>query len=167
MQSLFTFLQNVPVEFFQQRGFSLTLFLQLEKAGKTYRKLKRPIEEGRCYEQLGKFNLAVEILVENDLYDLAIDTLRRYKSLRKVYVTDMQLSKNCDNTKLQKPVEACPRLPFPSYFVDFLYKYSYLSVKEQLKLIYKFYIIIYAFPLFTRQLLTEEKIHVHFIRRSR
>lgn len=63
---------------------SLEFFLQLEKAGETYRKLKRPIEESRCYEQLGKFNLAVETLVENDLYEMAIDTLRRYKSLREV-----------------------------------------------------------------------------------
>lgn len=63
---------------------SLKFFLQLEKAGETYRKLKRPIEESRCYEQLGKFNLAVETLVENDLYEMAIDTLRRYKSLREV-----------------------------------------------------------------------------------
>lgn len=62
----------------------MNFYLQLEKAGETYRKLKRPIEGSRCYEQLGKFNLAVETLVENDLYEMAIDTLRRYKSLRKV-----------------------------------------------------------------------------------
>lgn len=64
--------------------FQFEFFLQLEKAGETYRKLKRPIEGSRCYEQLGKFNLAVETLVENDLYEMAIDTLKRYKSLTKV-----------------------------------------------------------------------------------
>lgn len=37
-----------------------------------------------CYEQLGKFNLAVEILVENDQFEKAIETLQRYESLRKV-----------------------------------------------------------------------------------
>uniref|UniRef100_K1PIT9 Lupus brain antigen 1-like protein n=1 Tax=Magallana gigas TaxID=29159 RepID=K1PIT9_MAGGI len=62
---------------------------QLEKAGETYRKLKRPIEGSRCYEQLGKFNLAVETLVENDLYEMAIDTLKRYKSLRKELETEL------------------------------------------------------------------------------
>lgn len=61
-------------------------FLQLEKAGDTYHKLNRPKDESRCYEQLGKFNLAVETLEENGLFDLAIDTLRRYNSLRKVNV---------------------------------------------------------------------------------
>ncbi|XP_061181485.1 TPR and ankyrin repeat-containing protein 1-like [Saccostrea echinata] len=55
---------------------------QLEKAGETYRKLKRPAEGSRCYEQLGKFNLAVDTLVENDLYEMAIDTLQRYKLLK-------------------------------------------------------------------------------------
>lgn len=69
---------------FKHTSFSINFYFQLEKAGETYRKLKRPIEGSRCYEQLGKFNLAVETLVENDLYEMAIDTLRRYKSLRKV-----------------------------------------------------------------------------------
>nr|XP_034304939.1 uncharacterized protein LOC105330431 [Crassostrea gigas]XP_034304942.1 uncharacterized protein LOC105330431 [Crassostrea gigas]XP_034304948.1 uncharacterized protein LOC105330431 [Crassostrea gigas]XP_034304950.1 uncharacterized protein LOC105330431 [Crassostrea gigas] len=55
---------------------------QLEKAGKTYHKLKRPKDESRCYEQIGKFNLAVETLVENGLFEMAIDTLWRYKTLR-------------------------------------------------------------------------------------
>lgn len=87
MHSLFTFLQNVLVEFSTKR-LKFDIILQLEKAGKTYRKLKRPVEASRCYEQLGKFNLAVETLVENDQYELAVDTLTRYKSLRKVYVTD-------------------------------------------------------------------------------
>ena len=58
--------------------------LQLEKAGETFRKLKRPLEASRCYEQLGKFNMAVETLVENDLYEIAIDTLKRYTRLKEV-----------------------------------------------------------------------------------
>lgn len=75
-------LQNAPWSLWDFSGWKF--FLQLEKAGETYRKLKRPIEGSRCYEQLGKFNLAVETLVENDQYEMAIDTLKRYKSLRKV-----------------------------------------------------------------------------------
>ncbi|KAK3101278.1 hypothetical protein FSP39_002361 [Pinctada imbricata] len=54
---------------------------QLERAGETYRRLRRPVEGSRCYEQLGKFNLAVETLYENEMYDMAIDTLQRYKML--------------------------------------------------------------------------------------
>lgn len=75
-------LQNAPWSLWDFSGWKF--FFQLEKAGETYRKLKRPIEGSRCYEQLGKFNLAVETLVENDQYEMAIDTLKRYKSLRKV-----------------------------------------------------------------------------------
>ncbi|XP_078333030.1 TPR and ankyrin repeat-containing protein 1-like isoform X2 [Crassostrea virginica] len=55
---------------------------QLERAGKSYCKLKRPLKASRCYEQLGKFNMAVETLVEDDLYEMAIDTLKRYKHLK-------------------------------------------------------------------------------------
>ena len=62
--------------------------LQLDKAGETYRKLKRPLEASGCYEQLGKFNMAVETLVENDLYEMAIDTLKRYKHLKEVSLLD-------------------------------------------------------------------------------
>lgn len=74
----------VLIKALEHRTFSLKLFLQLEKAGKTYHKLKRPKDESRCYEQIGKFNLAVETLVENGLFEMAIDTLWRYKTLREV-----------------------------------------------------------------------------------
>ncbi|XP_060067394.1 TPR and ankyrin repeat-containing protein 1-like [Ylistrum balloti] len=53
----------------------------LERAGETYRKISRPIEGSRCYEQLGHFNLAIETLCENEYYDMAIDTLWRYSKL--------------------------------------------------------------------------------------
>ncbi|XP_021354477.1 TPR and ankyrin repeat-containing protein 1-like [Mizuhopecten yessoensis] len=53
----------------------------LEKAGEIYRKIKRPIEGSRCYEQLGHFNLAIDTLCENEYYDMAIDTLWRYNKL--------------------------------------------------------------------------------------
>ena len=65
--------------------------LQLEKAGETFRKLKRPLEASRCYEQLGKFNMAVETLVENDLYEIAIDTLKRYTRLKEVSLLNLLL----------------------------------------------------------------------------
>ena len=58
--------------------------LQLERAGETYRRLRRPVDGSRLYEQLGKFNMAVETLYENDLYDMAIDTLRRYTMMIEV-----------------------------------------------------------------------------------
>lgn len=74
----------VLIEALEHRYFSLKLLLQLEKAGKTYHTLKRPKDESRCYEQIGKFNLAVETLVENGLFEMAIDTLSRYKSCREV-----------------------------------------------------------------------------------
>lgn len=55
-----------------------------------YRKMKQPIASSRCYEQLGNFNKAIEVLYESDNYDLAIDALRRYNM--HVNVSDVTVS---------------------------------------------------------------------------
>jgi len=52
--------------------------LQFGRAAEIYKKMKRPEESSRCYEQLDNFNTAVTVLYENDLFDLAIDTIKRY-----------------------------------------------------------------------------------------
>lgn len=58
--------------------------LQLERAAETYRRLKKSVEGSRCFEQLGWYNRAIEILYEGELYDMALDSLQRYRMLVKV-----------------------------------------------------------------------------------
>lgn len=74
----------VLIKVLEYRDLSLKLFLQLEKVGKIYYKLKCFEDESRCYEQIGKFNLVVEILVENGFFEMVIDILWCYKILREV-----------------------------------------------------------------------------------
>ena len=49
-----------------------------------YRKMKRPMASSRCYELLGQFNRALIVLYENEYFDMAIDTLKRYRMLMEV-----------------------------------------------------------------------------------
>ncbi|KAK3609568.1 hypothetical protein CHS0354_019581 [Potamilus streckersoni] len=58
---------------------------QFERAGEIYRRLRLPLASSRCYELVGNFNRAVEVLYENENYDMAIDTLRRYKMKAEEY----------------------------------------------------------------------------------
>ena len=46
--------------------------------------MKRSMASSRCYELLGQYNRALIVLYENDYFDMAIDTLRRYKMLMQV-----------------------------------------------------------------------------------
>ena len=59
-------------------------FFQYERAAAIYRQLRLPIATSRCYEQQGIFNKAVEVLIENEIYSIAIDTLKRYEMRVKV-----------------------------------------------------------------------------------
>ncbi|KAK3609565.1 hypothetical protein CHS0354_019578 [Potamilus streckersoni] len=52
---------------------------QFERAGEIYSRLRLPLASNRCYEPAGHFNRAVEVLYENENYDMAVDILRRYK----------------------------------------------------------------------------------------
>ena len=58
--------------------------LQYERAAEIYRKMKRPMASSRCYELLGQFNRALIVLYENEYFDMAIDTLKRYRMLMEV-----------------------------------------------------------------------------------
>ncbi|XP_052783611.1 TPR and ankyrin repeat-containing protein 1-like [Mya arenaria] len=63
--------RELAAELFEKLG-------QFEKAAEIYRRMKQPRDSSRCYEQLGNFNKALDVLSENENYDMAIDTLRRY-----------------------------------------------------------------------------------------
>ncbi|KAL3888661.1 hypothetical protein ACJMK2_001026 [Sinanodonta woodiana] len=66
----------------RERELAAQLFeklCQFERAGEIYRRLRLPLASSRCYELVGNFNRAVEVLYENENYDMAIDTLRRYR----------------------------------------------------------------------------------------
>ncbi|CAG2215687.1 unnamed protein product [Mytilus edulis] len=58
---------------------------QLEKAAETYRKLRRPIESSACYERLGFFDKAIDTLYEQEMYDMAFDTLKRFRIQKKEF----------------------------------------------------------------------------------
>ncbi|XP_063448737.1 TPR and ankyrin repeat-containing protein 1-like isoform X2 [Mytilus trossulus] len=58
---------------------------QLEKAAETYRKLRRPIESSACYERLGFFDKAIDTLYEQEMYDMAFDTLKRFRMQKKEF----------------------------------------------------------------------------------
>ncbi|WAR27587.1 TRNK1-like protein, partial [Mya arenaria] len=63
--------QKLAAEMFEKLG-------QFEKAAEIYRCIKQPRDSSRCYEKLGNFNKALDVLSENENYNMAIDTLRRY-----------------------------------------------------------------------------------------
>ncbi|KAL3888638.1 hypothetical protein ACJMK2_001003 [Sinanodonta woodiana] len=66
----------------KERELAAQIFEKLgkfERAGEIYHRLRLPLESSRCYELVGNFNRAVEVLYENENYDMVIDTLRRYK----------------------------------------------------------------------------------------
>ncbi|XP_041360663.1 TPR and ankyrin repeat-containing protein 1-like [Gigantopelta aegis] len=54
---------------------------QLLQAARMYQRSKKLLDCSRCYEQLGYFNRAVNILYKEELYDQAIDCLRRHKMI--------------------------------------------------------------------------------------
>jgi len=56
---------------------------QPERAADAYKKLDRPFEVCRCYEQLGWYDQAIDILCENDEFERAIEILGRYEELKK------------------------------------------------------------------------------------
>ena len=60
------------------------LYFQLEKAEEIYRKLRRPTESSACYERLGFFDKAIDTLYDHEMYDMAFDTLKRFKIQKKV-----------------------------------------------------------------------------------
>ena len=62
----------------------ILIMLQYERAAEIYRKMKRPMASSRCYELLGQFNRALIVLYENEYFDMAIDTLKRYRMLMEV-----------------------------------------------------------------------------------
>ena len=57
---------------------------QFERAADMYPRLKQPITSSRCYKQLGNFNKTIEVLYENESYNMALDTLRRYQMILQV-----------------------------------------------------------------------------------
>ncbi|WAR27590.1 TRNK1-like protein, partial [Mya arenaria] len=63
--------QEMAAELFEKLG-------QFERAAEIYRRIKQPRNSSRCYEKLGNFNKALDVLSENERYDMAIDTLRLY-----------------------------------------------------------------------------------------
>ncbi|KAL3888631.1 hypothetical protein ACJMK2_000996 [Sinanodonta woodiana] len=66
----------------KERELAAQIFEKLgefEKAGEIYCRLRLPLASSRCYELVGNFNRAVDVLYENENYDMAIDTLRRYR----------------------------------------------------------------------------------------
>ncbi|XP_052214395.1 TPR and ankyrin repeat-containing protein 1-like isoform X2 [Dreissena polymorpha] len=65
----------------KERGLAAELFEKLgqyDRAADIYKKMKLPLDSSRCYEQNGNFNEAIKVLCDNENFDMAIDTLRRY-----------------------------------------------------------------------------------------
>ncbi|XP_041361943.1 TPR and ankyrin repeat-containing protein 1-like [Gigantopelta aegis] len=54
---------------------------QFTEAARMYQRSKKPLDCSQCYEKLGHYNKAVDILYKEEMYDKAIDCLRRYTEL--------------------------------------------------------------------------------------
>ncbi|CAL1538728.1 unnamed protein product [Lymnaea stagnalis] len=54
---------------------------QLEEAAVQYRRCQNPVEESHCLEELGLFGRAIRVLVDQKMFDRAIDCLHRYDML--------------------------------------------------------------------------------------
>ncbi|CAG5128713.1 unnamed protein product, partial [Candidula unifasciata] len=52
---------------------------QFEAAATQYLRVQKPIDASQCLEQAGMFGRAVRVLVDNELFDRAIDCLHRYE----------------------------------------------------------------------------------------
>ncbi|WAR27596.1 TRNK1-like protein [Mya arenaria] len=99
--------RELAAELFEKLG-------QFEKAAEIYRRMKQPRDSSRCYEQLGNFNKALDVLSENENYDMAIDTLRRAAELFHKY-------KNED-----KMLEAVEKFQHVNDRVEFLRNRGYI-----------------------------------------
>lgn len=51
-----------------------------------FKTIKKPLDSCEYYERAGRFDKAIDVLLENKLFEYAIHSLKRYERLKEVFI---------------------------------------------------------------------------------